>query len=58
MSGSEINDVWAICMTPVTVAGIGVPEFGSLYAAIALGAVVYFMLSRYSSRKPSLPVPA
>src|SRR6266480_3122173 len=32
----------AVCQTPITVAGIGVPEFGSLYVAIALGAVAYF----------------
>lgn len=41
----------AVCQTPVTVAGIGVPQFGSLYVAIALGAVVYFMLSRRATRK-------
>jgi len=42
----------AVCMTPVTVAGIGVPEFASLYMAIALAACVYFALNRI--RKPSL----
>ena len=43
--------VWAVCQHPVTVAGIGVPEFGSLYIAIALGAVAYFMLSRRFARQ-------
>jgi len=35
-----------VCQSPITVAGISVPEFGSLYVAIALGAVAYFALSR------------
>jgi len=40
------------CQSPVTVAGIGVPQFGSLYVAIALGAVAYFLLARrYSTGK-------
>jgi len=43
-----------ICQSPVTVAGIGVPQFGSLYVAIALGAVVYFMLSRRFARRPTI----
>jgi hypothetical protein len=44
--------VWVVCQTPITVAGIGVPEFGSLYAAIALGAVVCFVLARqYGGRR-------
>jgi hypothetical protein len=46
-------DVWVVCQTPITVAGIGVPQFGSLYVAIALGAVVYFMLSRLRARRPT-----
>lgn len=46
----------AVCQTPVTVAGVTVPEFGSLYAAIALGAVVYFLMAkRYAPTKTSLP---
>jgi hypothetical protein len=45
---------YVVCQTPVTVAGIGVPEFGSLYIAIALGAVVYFMLSRHFKRSPTV----
>lgn len=48
-------DVWAVCQTPITVAGIGVPEFGSLYAAIALAAVVYFGLSLLRTRKRFTP---
>jgi hypothetical protein len=31
---------------------VGVPEFGSLYVAIALGALVYFMLSKRYARRP------
>jgi hypothetical protein len=46
---------YVICQTPITVAGIGVPEFGSLYLAIALGAVLYFMLSRRFARRPAMP---
>jgi len=37
---------WLVCQTPIKVAGIGVPQFESLYIAIALGAVAYFLLSR------------
>lgn len=44
--------VSVVCQTPITVAGIGVPEFGSFYVAIALGAVVYFMASRRFTRRP------
>jgi hypothetical protein len=47
-------EVFAICQTPLTVAGIGVPQFGSLYVAIALGAVVYFMLARRAAGRPTL----
>jgi len=43
----------AVCMTPVTVAGIGVPEFGSLYVAIALGAVAYFLMARRLAKSPA-----
>ena len=39
-------EVDVVCQTPITVAGIGVPQFGSLYLAIALGAITYFMMSR------------
>ncbi len=51
-----VVEVFAVCQTPITVAGIGVPEFGSLYVAIALGTAVYFLLSRRSARKPALPI--
>jgi hypothetical protein len=44
----------AVCQTPITVAGIGVPQFGSLHVAIALGAVAYFMLSRRFARRPTI----
>jgi hypothetical protein len=47
-------EVFAICQTPLTVAGVGVPQFGSLYVAIALGALIYFMLARRSTRKPAM----
>ena len=36
----------AICHSTLAVAGIGVPQFGSLYVAIALGALVYFLLAK------------
>ncbi len=52
------TEVDIYCQSPVTVAGIGVPEFGSLYAAIALGAVVFFLMSRYMSGKKPIGVPA
>ncbi len=42
----EAVGVQIICQSPITVAGVGVPEFGSLYAAIAIGAVAYFLLAR------------
>ena len=57
LQNSYPNDLDAtvqiVCQSPVTVsvAGIGVPEFGSLYAAIALGAVIYFALSRQYAGK-------
>jgi hypothetical protein len=38
--------LWVECQTPITVAGIGVPQFVSLYVAIALGAAVYFLLAK------------
>ena len=50
--------VVATCQTPVTVAGISVPQFGSLYIAIALGAAVYFVLSRRSVRSSRTTVAA
>jgi hypothetical protein len=54
IGGTQDVEVEAICMTPVTVAGIGVPQFGSLYVAIALGAVFYFMLSRRFAARPTV----
>jgi hypothetical protein len=50
---TEGGFVQAICQSPITVAGIGVPEFGSLYVAIALGAVIYFVLARQHAGKRS-----
>jgi len=47
-----------ICQTPINVAGIGVPQFGSLYVAIALGAVLYFLLSKRFAGRPSLSAKA
>jgi hypothetical protein len=49
---TDTIDFYAICQTPITVGGVGVPEFGSLYVAIALGALVYFMLSKRYARRP------
>jgi hypothetical protein len=54
-SGSATMVAYAVCQTPIAPAGIGVPEFGSLYVAIAFGAVVYFMLSRRFTRRPAIP---
>src|SRR6266852_1033433 len=52
--GTPVNEaVYIICQSPVTVAGIGVPEFGSLYVAIALGAAAYFVLSRRFAGRPT-----
>jgi hypothetical protein len=50
--------VFVVCQTPITVAGIGVPEFGSLYVAIALAAVVYFALTvlRQKRTAPAAPL--
>jgi hypothetical protein len=61
MINSYPNDLDAtvqiVCQSPVTVsvAGIGVPEFGSLYVAIALGAVIYFALSRQQAGRRAAP---
>jgi hypothetical protein len=46
--------VMVVCQTPVTVAGIGVPQFSSLYAAIALGAVAYFIMARRFAGRPTI----
>jgi hypothetical protein len=46
--------IYVVCQTPITVGGVGVPEFGSFYAAIALGAMVYFLISRHSNRGPEM----
>ena len=55
---SHFLTVYAVCQTPITVAGIGVPEFGSLYAAIAIAAIAYFGLSLLRTRKtPKLTTP-
>jgi len=53
--GSDASiEVFVVCQIPITVAGVGVPEFGQLYIAIALGAVVFFVLSRQFSRRPAI----
>ena len=52
-SNTRLLPIYVVCQTPITVAGVGVPEFGSLYVAIALGAVAYFMLSRRFARRPT-----
>jgi len=53
-SSSSGFSAYVICQTPILVAGISAPEFDSLYVAIALGALVYFMLSRRMARRPLL----
>jgi hypothetical protein len=53
---SDVNkayEVLVVCQSPVTVAGVTAPEFGSLYVAIALGAVIYFVLARQYAGKRS-----
>jgi hypothetical protein len=45
---------YVVCMTPITVAGIGVPQFGSFYFAIALGAVLYFLMARRFAGRPTI----
>jgi hypothetical protein len=52
---SNTGTVWVVCQSPITVAGIGVPQFGSLYVAIALGAVLYFMMARRFAGRPTVP---
>jgi hypothetical protein len=52
---SSSPNVQVVCQTPITVAGVTVPQFGSLYVAIALGAVAYFMLSRRFTRRSTIP---
>jgi hypothetical protein len=37
---------YAICMSPTTVAGIGVPEFGFTYIIMILGVAVYAILTK------------
>jgi hypothetical protein len=55
-SSSETLQAIAMCQKPIVVAGVTVPEFGSLYVAIALGALVYFLLSRQlAGRRAMLP---
>jgi hypothetical protein len=55
-SGTVYYAYSAICHSTLAVAGIGVPQFGSLYVAIALGAVVYFVLAkRLAPVKTGLP---
>lgn len=51
-NGFQSANVFVVCQSPITVAGVGVPEFGSLYIAIALGAMIYFLFARrYRSTK-------
>jgi len=50
-TGSFQVQVWVVCQSPITVAGVGVPEFGQLYTAIALGAVAFFLFTRYTNSK-------
>jgi hypothetical protein len=41
-----ILEVYLYCMSPITVAGIGMPEFGSIYIVIILAAAFYSVLTR------------
>jgi hypothetical protein len=45
-SSSKLFGAFVVCQTPITVAGVSVPEFGQLYIAIALGALIYFVMAR------------
>jgi hypothetical protein len=57
VDGTQLSfgiDVYVVCQPPITVAGIGVPEFGSLYVAIALGAIIYFMMARRFAGRPTV----
>ena len=38
--------VYVVCMSPITIAGIGVPEFGSIYILMIIGAAVYLVLTK------------
>lgn len=50
---------YAECQTPITVAGVSVPEFGQLYLAIALGALVYLIVARRYASTPRIgPTPS
>ena len=51
------SDGASTASTTFSVVSIGVPEFGSLYIAIALGAAAFFLLSRYMSGKKPIGVP-
>ena len=42
-----------VSQSPITVAGVTIPEFGSLYVAIALAALVYFGLFRHYMKRPA-----
>jgi len=53
-SGPVTVTTFAVCQTPITVAGIGVPQFGSFYVAIALGAVLYFIMAKRFAKRPTL----
>jgi hypothetical protein len=59
-AGPITESVTIFCQTPITtVAGIGIPEFGQLYIAIALGALVFYLMGRYMTRKASVvPFPS
>ena len=53
------DHAYVICQSPITVAGVTAPEFGQLYIAIALGALVYFLMARrYSIAKAVSPKPS
>lgn len=49
----ETITVYARCMPPITVAGIGVPEFGSFYILLSVVVGAYFVLFRLRSSSVS-----
>lgn len=57
-AGTSNVAAWVVCQTPIAVAGITVPQFGSLYVAVALAAVLYFALTVMRQRRtPSILAP-
>ncbi len=47
-------EVFVVCQTPITVAGFGVPEFGSIYIIMIIGAAVYLVLTKMGKHQLKL----